>query len=116
MEFTDTMKKNYEFRRLYAKGASAAAPYLVVYARKSGRGTNRLGITVSTKVGKAVVRNRVRRRIREIYRLHEGELHRGLQLVIVARNRAAGADYRQLEHSFIRACERLSLFREGGNE
>ena len=117
MKFTDTMKKNYEFRRLYAKGASAAAPYLVLYARKSGRGTaNRLGITVSTKVGKAVVRNRVRRRIREIYRLHEHELCRGVQLVIVARSRAALADYRQLERSFVRACGKLSLFREGENE
>lgn len=115
MKFTDTMKKNYEFRRLYAKGASAAAPYLVLYSRKSGRGTNRLGITVSTKVGKAVVRNRVRRRIREIYRLHEQELCRGVQLVIVARSRAASAGYHQLELSFIRACERLSLLREREN-
>lgn len=115
MKFTETMKKNYEFRRLYAKGASAATPYLVLYARKSGRGTNRLGITVSTKVGKAVVRNRVRRRIREIYRLHEHEVCRGAQLVIVARSRAALADYRQLERSFIRACEKLSLLQEGEN-
>ena len=111
MEFTSTMKKNYEFRRLYAKGTSAAAPHLVIYSRKSGKSANRLGITVSTKVGKAVVRNRVRRRIREIYRLHEHELCCGVQLVIVARSRAALADYRQLEHSFIRACEKLSLLR-----
>ena len=112
MKFTVSMKNNYEFRRLYSKGASAAAPYLVLYARKTGRGTNRLGITVSTKVGKAVVRNRVRRRIKEIYRLHEHEVRRGLQLVIVARNRAAGASYAQLEQSFMRACEKLSLFNE----
>ncbi len=110
MKFTVSMNNNYEFRRLYSKGASAAAPYLVLYARKTGRGTSRLGITVSTKVGKAVVRNRVRRRIREIYRLHEQELCRGLQLVIVARNRAAGASYAQLEKSFMRAGEKLSLF------
>ena len=114
MEFTVSMKKNYEFRRLYSKGASAAAPYLVIYARKTGKGTIRLGITVSTKVGKAVVRNRVRRRIREIYRLHEHELRHGLQLVIVARNRAAAASYRQLEDSFLRACEKLALFKEEG--
>ncbi len=112
MEFTVTIKNNYEFRRLYSKGASAAAPYIVLYARKAGKGQNRLGITVSTKVGKAVVRNRVRRRIREIYRLHENELCRGFQLVIVARNRAAGASYRQLEQSFMRCCEKLSLLRQ----
>lgn len=112
MKFTVSMKNNYEFRRLYSKGASAAAPYLVLYARKTGRGTSHLGITVSTKVGKAVVRNRVRRRIREIYRLHEHELCRGLQLVIVARNRAAGASYAQLEKSFKLAGEKLNLFNE----
>ena len=114
MKFTVTMKKNYEFRRLYTRGASVAAPYLVLYARKTGKGTNHLGITVSTKVGKAVVRNRVRRRIREIYRLHEHELLSGIQLVIVARKRAAAASYSQLEQSFMRVCEKLSLLKTEG--
>ena len=116
MKFTVSMKKNYEFRRLYSKGASAAAPYLVLYARKTGKSTSRLGITVSTKVGKAVVRNRVRRRIREIYRLHEQELQRGLELVAVARVRAATASYGQLEKSFLRCCAGLSLFKEAGGK
>ena len=116
MKFTVTMKKNYEFRRLYTKGTSAAAPYLVLYTRKTGKGTSRPGITVSTKVGKAVVRNRVRRRIREIYRLHEHELQRGTQLVIVARTRAAAASYAQLEQSFMRACEKLSLLKAEGEK
>lgn len=116
MKFTVTMKKNYEFRRLYSKGASAAAPYLVLYARKTGKSTNHLGITVSTKVGKAVVRNRVRRRIREIYRLHEHEMLSGIQLVAVARTRAASASYGQLEHSFMSACKKLSLLRQEGGQ
>ena len=77
MEFTDSLKKNYEFRRLYSKGKSAATPYVVVYVKRTGRDTNRLGVTVSNKIGKAVVRNKVRRRLREIYRLHEGEMQRG---------------------------------------
>ena len=102
MEFTDTLKKNYEFRRLYNKGKSAVTPYLVVYARRTGRPGNRLGVTVSNKVGKAVVRNRVRRRLREIYRLHEGALCRGTDLVIVARNRSVNAEYTQLEKAYLR--------------
>lgn len=114
MKFTGTLKKNYEFRRLYSKGASAATPLLVVYARKTKKDTNRIGITVGTKVGKAVVRNRVRRRIREIYRLNEEHMIRGLQLVIVARVRAADAGYRQLEDAFLHACEKLQLLKKGG--
>jgi ribonuclease P protein component len=116
MKFTGTINKNYEFRRLYSKGKSAAAPCLVVYARKSKKDTNRIGITVSTKVGKAVVRNRVRRRIREIYRLNEDKLQRGTTMVIVARVRAAEASYRQIEESFFRCCAKLELLEKGAGE
>ena len=68
MKSTTTVKKNYEFRRMYAKGKSGVSSCLVVYYRKNRLGHNRLGVTVSTKLGHAVVRNRVRRRIREIFR------------------------------------------------
>ena len=60
LEFTDSLKLNYEFRRAYRKGRSAAEPCLVVYARRNGKAGNRLGFTVSNKLGCAVVRNRVR--------------------------------------------------------
>ena len=114
MRFTATLKKNYEFHRLYRKGKSAATPFLVLYARVGRRPGNRVGFTVSNKLGKAVKRNRVRRRLREIYRLHEAELRRGVDLVVVARGRAVGADYRQLETAFLSACKKLELFRESG--
>ena len=110
MKFTTTIKKNYEFRRLYSKGKSAASPKLVVYARKCAGDTNHIGITVSTKVGKAVTRNRVRRRIREIYRLSEENVKRGYSIVIVARTAAAAATYQQLEKSFRKCFESLGLY------
>ena len=110
MEFTTTLKKNYEFHRLYSKGKSAVTPFLVVYARKTARPGNRIGFTVSTKLGKAVKRNRVRRRLREIYRLHEPMIARGTDLVVVARGRAVNATYRQLETAFLSACKKLGLF------
>ena len=88
MEHTETIKKNYEFRRLYAKGKSAVTPTLVVYTRRIKTDGNRVGFTVTTRLGHAVTRNRVRRRLREIYRLHEAELRRGAELV-VSRARAA---------------------------
>ncbi|MGE4353286.1 MAG: ribonuclease P protein component [Oscillospiraceae bacterium] len=115
MKFTGSLKKNYEFRRLYSRGNSAATPLLVVYCRKYRRENNRLGITVTGKLGKAVHRNRVRRRIREIYRLNEDRLLRGMDMIIVARVRSRSADYRQLEGAFLDACSKLNLLRDAGN-
>jgi N-acetylglucosamine transport system substrate-binding protein len=71
MQFTQPLRQNRDFRRLYAKGRSAVTPVLAGYSKKNKSGHNRLGITVSPKVGNAVVRNRVRRRIREAYRTRE---------------------------------------------
>jgi len=104
-----TLKKNSDFRRLYAKGKSAVTPYLVVYARPNKLGENRLGYTVSTKLGHAVVRNRVRRRLREIYRLNAPTLKQGYDLVLVARARAVGCRYQKLDSAFLRACKELGL-------
>lgn len=79
----------------------------MVYARKGKGGCNRLGFTVTAKVGKAHTRNRVRRRLREIYRLHESQLRPGYDLVVVARVRAAEVTYKRLETEFLAACAEL---------
>ena len=112
--FSVSLKNNYEFRRLYNKGQSAALPTLVVYARKNKRAQNRVGYTVSVKLGHAVVRNRVRRRLREIYRLHEGEVKCGYDVVVVARSRAVEASYRKLEKDFLQLLKKLELIRSEG--
>lgn len=114
MNFRVTLKKNYEFRRLYAKGKTAVTPYLVVYSMKTGRGQRRVGYTVSTKLGKAVVRNRVRRRLREIYRLNEDKLVGSADIVIVARSRCVGGEYAKMEKAFLHACAELKLLKEAG--
>ena len=80
-----TLKENYEFRRLYQKGASAVGGGMVLYCRKNRLGHNRLGVTVSVKLGHAVVRNRARRRLREVYRLNQGRLRQGYDMILVAR-------------------------------
>ena len=107
MRFTSSLKTNNDFRRVYRKGTSAVRPCLVVYARRGPAGVNRLGITVTTKVGKAHTRNLVRRRLREIYRLHEDGFHTGYDLVVVARTRAATAAYGRLETEFLSASHEL---------
>ena len=112
MKAAVTVKENYEFRRIYRKGRSVVSPYFVVYCLKNRAGASRLGVTVSKKLGHAVVRNRVRRRLREIYRLNSHQLKTGWDIVIVARSRCVGAEYSRMNAAFMAACEKLSLRRE----
>ena len=107
-----SIKRSSDFRRIYAKGKSAVSPCVVVYCRKNRLGTNRVGFTVSKKLGKAVVRNRVRRRLREIIRLNSDRLEQGYDLILVARTRAVEAEYRRLERDLLGCCERLRLMKK----
>lgn len=116
MKYSVSMKNNHEFRRLYAKGKSAATPTVVVYFRKTGREYNQLGLTVGKKVGKAVVRNKVRRRLREIYRLNEDHLPTGIDIVVVARVKSRYVDYDKLQKDFLTACGRLGILTGNGED
>ena len=87
------MKYNRDFKYLYRKGKSTGAKHLVMYCRKGARGQNILGITVTKKLGNAVVRNRIRRLIRESYRAYEDSMALGYKIVVVARSAAVGADF-----------------------
>ena len=91
MKAAVTLKENYEFRRTYQKGVSAVSPVMVLYCRKNRLGRNRLGLVSSTKLGHAVVRNRCRRRLREVYRLEKPQLKTGYDIILVARSRTATA-------------------------
>ena len=112
MDTRCTLKKNSDFRRLYAKGKSVVTPYMVLYCRRNSLGVNRLGYTVSTKLGHAVVRNRVRRCLREIYRLNSPAMKKGFDIVVVARSRCVGARYAKMNAAFLEACGTLGLLRE----
>ena len=112
MNSITTLKKNSDFRRLYSKGKSTVNPYMVVYCRKSATHTGRVGYTVSVKLGHAVVRNRVRRRLREIYRLNKDSLKGGTDIVVVARTRCIGAKYEKMNSAFLDACDKLGILKE----
>ena len=114
MDFSVSLKSNKIFRRLYSRGRSAVSPYMVLYCRQNGSAGNRLGITVSTKLGGAVRRNRIRRRIRETYRLNEYRLAKGWDIVIVARSAAVKGDFKEIEAEFIRLSEKLGILNEKG--
>ncbi len=116
MEHTVSLKQNHEFRRLYQKGKSAVSPYFAIYCRRTGRPQSRLGITTGVKLGNAVKRNRVRRRIRELYRTNEHRFFSGYDIVVVARTRAIFGRYSELERSFLRLMKKLDLLKSEEKE
>jgi ribonuclease P protein component len=109
MKFTSTLKKNYEFKRLYNKGKNSASQYVAVYCRPNGGSSSRLGITVSGKIGGAVIRNRIRRRLKEIYRTNEHRLKPGFDIVIAARRKCISASYHEIEASVFAVFRKLNL-------
>ena len=112
MESTRSLKQNHLFRRLYQKGKSASGHCVVVYCRKNGLPYNRLGLTAGTKLGHAVVRNRIRRRIREAYRLSEQSYVLGYDIVVVARHRAVDASYQEIAQCLAHQMSKLGLIRK----
>ena len=101
MEFSESLKKNDDFRNVYRKGKSFANKYLVMYVLENNGDRNRLGISVSKKVGNSVVRHRITRLVRESYRLHENIFNSGLDIVVVARNNAASVSYADVESALL---------------
>ena len=107
MKFSTSLKYNHIFQRLYRTGGQANG-LLVLYARRNRLGVNRVGITVGKKLGKAHIRNRIRRRVREVYRLNEAAFRPGWDIVVVVRTKAIDASFPQLTESY------LSLARKAG--
>lgn len=100
-KFSESLKSNYDFQRVYKNGKSYANKYLVMYVLENSKGNNRLGISVSKKVGNSVVRHRVTRLIRESYRLHENIFNSGLDIVVIARNSASSVSFMRIESALL---------------
>ena len=111
MKFSSALKLNHIFRRLYATSGHANG-YLVLYARPNRTGGNRVGLTVSKKLGCAVVRNRVRRRLREVYRLNEDRFLPGWDIVVVARSRCIRAEFGTLTQAYLSLAEKAGILRQ----
>ena len=101
MLFSESLKKNEQFQFVYKNGKSYANKYLIMYVKKNGLEKNRIGISVSKKVGNSVVRHRVTRLVRESYRLHESIFNSGLDIVIVGRPSAATVGYNEVESALL---------------
>ena len=111
MKYSISLKLNHIFRRLYHTSGFADA-YLVLYARKNRTPENRVGITVSKKLGKAHVRNRTRRRLREVYRLSAEKFRPGWARVVAARSKAVDAEFSQLVKSYLTLAKKAGILRE----
>ena len=111
MKYSVSLKLNHVFRRLYRTSGHGNS-LLVLYARPNRTGTNRVGITVSKKLGHAVVRNRVRRRLREIYRLNEEKFQPGWDIVVVARSKAIACPFDRLTDGYLSLAAAAGILRE----
>ncbi len=101
MIFTESLKSNQDFKVVYKNGKSLANKYLLVYLLENSDHINRLGISVSKKVGNSVVRHRLKRLIKESYRLHENMFNSGLNIVVIARVGANGATFHEVEDALL---------------
>ena len=101
MNFSESLKKNQDFQSVYRNGKSYANHLLVMYVLENNLDKNRLGISVSKKVGNSVVRHHVTRLVRESYRLQENIFNSGLDIVVVARANAASASFREFESALL---------------
>lgn len=110
MKYSCSLKLNHIFRRLYST-AGQANSLLVLYARPNRTEKNRIGITASKKLGKAVVRNRVRRRLREVYRLNEEKFQPGWDIVVVARSRCITAGFDKLTNAYLSLAQKAGILK-----
>ncbi len=101
MFFTYPLKKNDDFRLVYSKGRSKANRFFIIYILKTGNDYNRIGVSVSKKVGNSVERHRIKRIVKESYRLHEKMFNSGLDIVVIARSGAADLEYKDVESALL---------------
>ena len=104
------LKKNAEFRAVYRRGKSFSNNLLVLYVYRNKKSINRLGISVSKKVGKSVIRNRIKRLIKENFRLNIEDIKVGYDLVFIARNLSKGKNYVEIENSMKNLIKKAGLY------
>ncbi len=109
MKGDNLLKRPQQFDRVFKSGSSAADRFLVFKAAPNRLESSRYGISVGRKVGNAVVRNRVKRRLREILRLES--LSGGWDFIVIARKTSAEGEYRELRNSARALLSRLEILK-----
>lgn len=105
------LRTKVEFRRVFSEGRSLVNKVAVLYFLATGASRSRSGLVVSRKIGKAVVRNRVRRRLREVLRRHRASLREGWDLVLVARQRSRDAAWPEFEAGVLALLRQADLLK-----
>ena len=101
MKFSESLKKNRDFQNVYNNGKSYANKYLVMYVLENNLNKNRIGISVSKKVGNSVIRHHITRLVRESYRLQEDVFNSSLDIVVIARGTAREVGYKEIESALL---------------
>ncbi len=109
MKFTESLRKNSDFSRVYKQGKSKANYTVVLYVRENDSDHNRLGISVSKKVGNSVVRHKVKRLIKEAYRLNEDAFACGYDIVFIARVSSKDKNFWEIEKSILHIARKMDL-------
>ena len=112
MKFSTSLKKNEQFQHVYKNGRSRANKYLVMYVVENNQNINRLGISISKKVGNSIIRHHFCRLVRESYRLHEEIFNSGLDIVVLARQSAKDASYHDIESALLHLGKLHGICRE----
>jgi len=110
------IKNNKEYKSVYNCNDSISDYNLVLFIKKNNYGYNRFGFTAAKKIKKAVSRNIIRRRLKEIVRLNEYKLIEGYDLILMARVNATESDYKSLEKSFSKLMKRKKLYKGDSNK
>ena len=115
MKNTLSLNRNTLFKRLYYRGKTVSTPFFTLYYMNTRAAKNRVGFTVSKKIGKAVARNRARRLMYESFRLYEDKIANGYYMVLVARSNILRTDFETIRKSMEKALQKSSLI-SGANE
>ena len=116
MEFSESLKKNKDFQNIYKKGRSLANSYLVMYILPNETEKNRIGISVSKKVGNSVIRHHLTRLVRESYRLSEEHFRCGYDIVVIVRKSAADKSYHDIESALIHLGKLHKIYKQDTEE
>ena len=116
MKYSESLKKNRDFQSVYQFGKSAGNRYLVMYVKENGKRINRLGISVSKKVGNSVVRHRMTRLVRESYRLSEERFVEGTDIIVIVRPGAKERNFFEIESALLHLAGKQGILRRIGEK
>jgi ribonuclease P protein component len=105
----ESLKNNREFRKVYDNGKSLSNRFLVMFYIKNGLSFNRIGFSTTKKLGNAIIRNRIKRLIKEAFRLNSENIDNGYDIIFLARIRSNTSNYKDIEKSVLNLLKRTKL-------